>query len=111
MEAPSDREGLYSVFTFGARPAGEVGARRWDFCGVVGWEDDASGLVATCGVADLAGKADCNIEREILRKSTECLSVSSHWEKRKCEWDTYFCKLGGFSAAVALALQARAPNG
>ena len=78
MEAPSDRDALYSVvFCRPWPPDGEVGARRWDFCGVVGWGEDASGLVATtCGVADLAGKVDCNIEREILRDSKEIMFIS-----------------------------------
>lgn len=109
MEALSDRDALYSVDFSGPRPAdGEFGARRWDFCGVVGWEE---GAVATCGVADLAGRVDGNIEREILRNSTRIfISVVTSGEEKR-ESDTYLCKLSRFSAAVTLALQVGTPHG
>ena len=97
MEAPSDRDALYSVDFLGLR------RWDWDFCGVVGWEEGALALVATCGVEDLAGK----VEREILRNSTKIfISVVISEEK-----DTYFRKLGGFSAAMPLAFQAGTPHG
>jgi hypothetical protein len=35
-------------------------------------------LVATCGVADLAGKVDCNVEREILRNPTKIIYQRRH---------------------------------
>ena len=61
----SDIEALYSV-PLGPTD-GDVGARRCDFCGVVGWEDPL-----TCGVEDLVGNAGCGgecgtWERGILR--------------------------------------------
>jgi hypothetical protein len=37
---------------------GDVGGRRCDFCGVVGWE-----ALLACGVEDLAGNAGCKGER------------------------------------------------
>jgi hypothetical protein len=73
----------------------------------VGWEEGASVLVATCGVADLAGK----VERETLRNSTKNIYQRCHNWRRKRDSATYFCKLGGFSAAVSLALQAGTPHG
>jgi hypothetical protein len=68
-------------------------------------------LVATFGVADLADKVDCNIEREILRNSTKIfISVVISAEEKE-GLGNLLCKLCRFSAAVLLVLQVGTPHG